>query len=663
MKRLMVRWPAATVRIHLRWLHHQQQRWKPTARWDGDADGQHAALLQAIGEIEPSAEEQSQAWSEAFVQGDSGKRHFLQNDNTDNHATATADWDGDADGQHAALLQAIGKIEPSAEEQPQAWPEAFVQGDSGKRHFLQNDNTDNHAAASADWDGDADGQHAALLQAIGEIEPSAEEQPQAWSEAFVEVDRGKRHFLQIDNTDNHATATADWDGDADGQHAALLQAIGEIEPSAEEQPQAWSEAFVQGDSRKRHFLQIDNTDNHATAMADWDGDADGQHTALLQAIGEIEPSAEEQSQAWFEAFVQGDSRKRHFLQNDNTVNHATATADWDGDADGQHAALLQAIDEIEPSAEEQSQAWSEAFVQGDSGKRHFLQNDKTDNHAAATADWDGDADGQHAALLQAIGEIEPSAEEQSQAWSEAFVQGDSGKRHFLQNDNTDNHATATADWDGDADGQHAALLQAIGEIEPSAEEQSQAWSEAFVQGDSGKRHFLQNDKTDNHATATADWDGDADGQHAALLQAIGEIEPSAAEQSQAWSEAFVEVDSGKRHFLQNDNTDNHASATADWDGDADGQHAALLQALGEIEPSAEEQSQAWSEAFVEVDSRKRHFLQIDNTDNHATAMADWDGDADGQHAALLQAIGEIEPSAEEQWQAWSEALFAVGNAE
>ena len=78
-----------------------------------------------------------------------------------------------------------------------------------------------------------------------------------------------------------------------------------------------------------------------------------------------------------------------------------------------------------------------------------------------------------------------------------------------------------------------------------------------------------------------------------------------------------------------------------WGGDSDGQHAALLQAIGEIEPDAEEQSQAWSQAVFPVDGGQSSMVFKNDTQPHSAVMADWGGDSDGQHAALLRAIGEI----------------------
>ena len=216
--------------------------------------------------------------------------------------------------------------------------------------------------------------------------------------------------------------------------------------------------------------------------------------------------------------------------------------------------------------------------------------------SAVTADWGGDSDGQHAALLQAIGEIEPDAEEQSQAWSQAVFPVDGGQSSMVFKNDTQPLSGVTADWGGDSDGQHAALLQAIGEIEPDSEEQSQAWSQAIFPVDGGQSRMVFKNDTQPHSVVMADWGGDSDGQHAALLQAIGEIEPDAEEQSQAWSQAVFPVDGGQSSMVFKNDTQPLSAVTADWGGDSDGQHAALLQAIGEIEPDAEEQSQAWSQA-------------------------------------------------------------------
>ena len=156
----------------------------------------------------------------------------------------------------------------------------------------------------------------------------------------------------------------------------------------------------------------------------------------------------------------------------------------------------------------------------------------------------------------------------------------------------------------------------------------------------------------------ADWGGDSDGQHAALLQAIGEIEPDAEEQSQAWSQAVLPVDGGQNSMVFKNDTQPLSAVTADWGGDSDGQHAALLQAIGEIEPDAEEQSQAWSQAIFPVDGEQSLMVFKNDTQPLSAVTADWGGDSDGQHAALLQAIGEIEPDAEEQSQGMVSGRFS-----
>ena len=630
-----------------------------TADWGGDSDGQHAALLQAIGEIEPDAEEQSQAWSQAVFPVDGGQSSMVFKNDTQPHSAVMADWGGDSDGQHAALLQAIGEIEPDAEEQSQAWSQAIFPVDGGQSSMVFKNDTQPHSAVMADWGGDSDGQHAALLQAIGEIEPDAEEQSQAWSQAIFPVDGGQSRMVFKNDTQPDSAVTADWGGDSDGQHAALLQAIGEIEPDAEEQSQAWSQAIFPVDGGQSSMVFKNDTQPHSAVMADWGGDSDDQHAALLQAIGEIEPDAEEQSQAWSQAIFPVDGGQSSMVLKNDTQPHSAVMADWGGDSDGQHAALLQAIGEIEPDAEEQSQAWSQAIFPVDGGQSRMVFKNDTQPHSAVTADWGGDSDGQHAALLQAIGEIEPDAEEQSQAWSQAIFPVDGGQSSMVFKNDTQPHSAVTADWGGDSDGQHAALLQAIGEIEPDAEEQSQAWSQAIFPVDGGQSSMVFKNDTQPHSAVMADWGGDSDGQHAALLQAIGEIEPDAEEQSQAWSQAIFPVDGGQSSMVFKNDTQPHSVVTADWGGDSDGQHAALLQAIGEIEPDAEEQSQAWSQAIFPVDGGQSSMVFKNDTQPHSAVMADWGGDSDGQHAALLQAIGEIEPDAEEQSQAWSQAVFPV----
>ena len=367
------------------------------------------------------------------------------------------------------------------------------------------------------------------------------------------------------------SATADWGGDSDGQHAALLQAIGEIEPDAEEQSQAWSQAVFPVDGGQSSMVFKNDTQPHSAVMADWGGDSDGQHAALLRAIGEIEPDAEEQSQAWSQAVFPVDGGQSSMVFKNDTQPHSAVTADWGGDSDGQHAALLQAIGEIEPDTEEQSQAWSQAIFPVDGGQSSMVFKNDTQPHSAVMADWGGDSDGQHAALLQAIGEIEPDTEEQSQAWSQAIFPVDGGQSSMVFKNDTQPHSAVTADWDGDSDGQHAALLQAIGEIEPDAEEQSQAWSQAIFPVDGGQSSMVFKNDTQPHSAVMADWGGDSDGQHAALLQAIGEIEPDTEEQSQAWSQAIFPVDGGQSRMVFKNDTQPHSAVTADWGGDSDGQ--------------------------------------------------------------------------------------------
>ena len=679
--------------------------------WNGNADNQHAALLQAIGEMEPEAipeaVEQSKAWSPAILPADDRTDKVVFNHHTRfQSAAAIADWHGNADSQHAALLQAIGEMEPEAipeaVEQSKAWSPAILPADDRTDKVVFNHHTHfQSAAAIADWHGNADNQHAALLQAIGEMEPEAipeaVEQSKAWSPAILPAD--DRTDKVVFNHHTHfqsAAAIADWHGNADSQHAALLQAIGEMEPEAipeaVEQSKAWSPAILPADDRTDKVVFNHHTHfQSAAAIADWHGNADSQHAALLQAIGEMEPEAipeaVEQSKAWSPAILPADDRTDKVVFNHHThFQSAAAIADWHGNADSQHAALLQAIGEMEPEAipeaVEQSKAWSPAILPADDRTDKVVFNHHTHfQSAAAIADWHGNADSQHAALLQAIGEMEPEAipeaVEQSKAWSPAILPADDRTDKVVFNHHTHfQSAAAIADWHGNADSQHAALLQAIGEMEPEAipeaVEQSKAWSPAILPADDRTDKVVFNHHTHfQSAAAIADWHGNADSQHAALLQAIGEMEPEAipeaVEQSKAWSPAILPADDRTDKVVFNHHTHfQSAAAIADWHGNADNQHAALLQAIGEMEPEAipeaVEQSKAWSPAILPADDRTDKVVFNHHTHfQSAAAIADWHGNADNQHAAFLQAIGEMEPEAipeaVEQSKAWSPAIL------
>ena len=88
-----------------------------------------------------------------------------------------------------------------------------------------------------------------------------------------------------------ATGGNYWNGHTERQHAALLKAIGEMEPEAipeaVEHSKAWSPAILPADDRTNKVVFNQQTHFHsAAAIADWHGNADDQHTALLQAIGE-----------------------------------------------------------------------------------------------------------------------------------------------------------------------------------------------------------------------------------------------------------------------------------------------------------------------------------------------------------------------------------------
>ena len=543
---------------------------------------------------------------------------------------------------------------------------------SGRRKF--------GATGGIYWNGHADNQHAALLQAIGEMEPEAipeaVEQSKAWSPAILPADdrTGKvvfNHHTQFQS----AAAIADWHGNADSQHAALLQAIGEMEPEAiseaVEQSKAWSPAILPADDRTDKVVFKHHTHfQSAAAIADWHGNADSQHAALLQAIGEMEPEAipeaVEQSKAWSPAILPADDRTDKVVFKHHThFQSAAAIADWHGNADNQHAALLQAIGEMEPEAipeaVEQSKAWSPAILPADDRTDKVVFNHHTHfQSAAAIADWHGNADSQHAALLQAIGEMEPEAipeaVEQSKAWSPAILPADDRTDKVVFNHHTHfQSAVAIADWHGNADNQHAAFRQAIGEMEPEAipeaVEQSKAWSPAILPADDRTDKVVFNHHTQfQSAVAIADWHGNADSQHAALLQAIGEMEPEAipeaVEQSKAWSPAILPADDRTDKVVFKHHTHfQSAAAIADWHGNADNQHAALLQAIGEMEPEAipeaVEQSKAWSPAILPADDRTDKVVFKHHTHfQSAAAIADWHGNADNQHAALLQAIGE-----------------------
>ena len=611
--------------------------------WRGDADSKHAALLQAIGEVEPENVD-SRTWSAAILPEEhvTGS-HVAENIKAVHTDTTCPDWRGDADSKHAALLQAIGEVEPENVDS-RTWsaailPEEHVTGS----HVAENIKAVHTDTTCPDWRGDADSKHAALLQAIGEVEPENVDS-RTWSAAILPEEHVTgSHVAENIKAVHTDTTCPDWRGDADSKHAALLQAIGEVEPENVDS-RTWSAAILPEEhvtgSHVAENIKAVHTD---TTCPDWRGDADSKHAALLQAIGEVEPENVD-SRTWSAAILPEEHvTGSHVAENIKAVHTDTTCPDWRGDADSRHAALLQAIGEVEPENVD-SRTWSAAILPEEhvTGS-HVAENIKAVHTDTACPDWRGDADSRHAALLQAIGEVEPENVD-SRTWSAAILPEEhvTGS-HVADNIKAVHKTTACPDWRGDADSRHAALLQAIGEVEPEIVD-SRTWSAAILPEEhvTGS-HVAENIKAVHTDTTCPDWRGNADSRHAALLQAIGEVEPENVD-SRTWSAAILpEEHVTGSHVAENIKAVHTDTACPDWRGDADSRHAALLQAIGEVEPENVD-SRTWSAAILpEEHVTGSHVADNIKAVRKDTACPDWRGDADSRHAALLQAIGEVEP--------------------
>ena len=600
--------------------------------WDGDADSRHRALLQSLGEEE--VDEGDLTLSTLAQPSPASTASALTSIGSDFTALAShADWDGDVDSRHRALLQALGEEEvdegdltPSTLAQPSPASTASAVTSIG---------TDFTALAShADWDGDADSRHRALLKALGE----------------EEVDEGDLTLSTLAQTSPASTASAatsigsdfaalashaDWDGDTDSRHRALLQALGEEEVDGGDLTLS-TLAQPSPASTASEVTSIGSDFTALASHADWDGDADSRHRALLQALGEEEVD-------------EGDLTLSTLAQPSPASTASAATsigsdftalashADWDGDADSRHRALLQALGEEEVDGGDFT--LSTLAQPSPASTASVVTSIGSDFTALAShADWDGDADSRHRALLQVLGEEE--VDEGDLTLSTLAQPSPASTASAATSIGSDFTALAShADWDGDADSRHRALLQALGEEEVDGGDLT--LSTLAQPSPASTASVVTSIGSDFTALAShADWDGDADSRHRALLQALGEEEVdegdltlSTLAQPSPASTASVVTSIGSDFTA--------LASHADWDGDADSRHRALLQALGEEE--VDEGDLTLSTLAQPSPASTASAVTSIGTDFTALAShADWDGDADSRHRALLQALGEEE---------------------
>ena len=620
--------------------------------WTGDADSRHAALMQAIGEVEPE-DINEQAWSTRIfpVEGNRNNNPAASSDAVQN-GTICPDWTGDADSRHAALMQAIGEVEPE-DINEQAWSTRIFPVEGNRNNLAASSDAVQNGTICPDWTGDANSRHAALMQAIGEVEPE-DINEQAWSTRIFPVEDNRNNLAASSDAVQNGTICPDWTGDADSRHAALMQAIGEVEPE-DINEQAWSTRIFPVEGNRNNLAASSDAVQNGTICPDWTGDADSRHEALMQAIGEVEPE-DINEQAWSTRIfpVEG-NRNNNPAAGSDAVQNGIICPDWTGDADSRHAApLMQAIGEVEPE-DINEQAWSIRIFPVEGNRNNLAASSDAVQNGTICPDWTGDADSRHAALMQAIGEVEPE-DINEQAWSTRIfpVEGNRNNNPAASSDAVQN-GTICPDWTGDADSRHAALMQAIGEVEPE-DINEQAWSTRIFPVEGNRNNLAASSDAVQNGTICPDWTGDADSRHAALMQAIGEVEPEDINE-QAWSTRIFPVEGNRNNLAASSDAVQNGTICPDWTGDADSRHAALMQAIGEVEPE-DINEQAWSTRIFPVEGNRNNLAASSDAVQNGTICPDWTGDADSRHAALMQAIGEVEPEDINE-QAWSTRIFPV----
>ena len=496
---------------------------------------------------------------------------------------------------------------------------------------------------SADWNSDADSQHRALLKALGEVEVDEDDDV---STATFALPSPSAAASTVQSTTGSCYASspmsADWNGDADSQHRALLKALGEVEVDDDDDVSTATFALPSS-SAAASTVQSTTGSYYASSpmSADWNGDADSQHRALLKALGEVEVDDVDVSTATF-ALPSPSAAA-------STVQSMTGplSADWNSDADSQHRALLKALGEVEVD-EDDDVSTATFALPSPSAAASTVQSTTGSYYASSPmgADWNGDADSQHRALLKALGEVEVD-EDDDVSTATFALPSPSAAASTLQSTTGSYHASSpmSADWNGDADSQHRALLKALGEVEVD-EDDDVSTATFALPSPSAAASTVQSTTGSYYASSpmSADWNGDADSQHRALLKALGEVEVDEDDDVSTATFALPSP-SAAASTVQSTTGSYYASSpmSADWNGDADSQHRALLKALGEVEVDEDDDV---STATFALPSPSAAASTVQSTTGSYYASspmsADWNGDADSQHRALLKALGEVE---------------------
>ena len=626
--------------------------WHVSADWKGDANSKHEALLQALGEVEPEEVDGAQTWSAAVLPV-SRSLESAEGSFCNSRRHMSADWNGDTNSKHEALLQALGEVEPEEVDEAQTWSAAVLPV-SRSLESAEGSFSNSRRHMSADWNGDANSKHEALLQALGEVEPEEVDEAQTWSAAVLPVSRSLESAEgSFCNSRRHMRA--DWNGDTNSKHEALLQALGEVEPEEVDEAQTWSAAVLPA-SRSLESAVGSFCNSRRHTSADWNGDANSKHEALLQALGEVEPEEVDEAQTW-SAAVLPVSRSLESAEGSFCNSRRHMSADWNGDANSKHEALLQALGEVEPEEVDEAQTWSAAVLPA-SRSLESAEGSFCSSRRHMSADWNGDANSKHEALLQALGEVEPEEVDEAQTWSPAVLPV-SRSLESAEGSFCNSRRHMRADWNGDTNSKHEALLQALGEVEPEEVDEAQTWSAAVLPV-SRSLESAEGSFCNSRRHMSADWNGDANSKHEALLQALGEVEPEEVDEAQTWSAAVLPVSSSLKSADGSfRNSRRHMSA--DWNGDANSKHEAVLQALGEVEPEEVDEAQTWSAAVLPA-SRSLESAEGSFCNSRRHMSADWNGDAKSRHEALLQALGEVEPQEVDEAQTWSAAVLPVSRS-
>ena len=607
-----------------------------------DADGQNAALLNALGEVDVDEEDVSvslASWSTAASSAFPGKAAA---NSSSGGLAMHGDWNGDADSRHAALLNALGEVEVDEEDVSVSLASWSTAASSAFPGEAAANSSSGGPAMHGDWNGDVDSRHAALLNALGEVEVDEEDVSVSLASWSTAASSAFPVEAAANSSSGGPAMHVDWNGDVDSRHAALLNALGEVDVDEEDVSVSLASWSTAASSAFPGEAAANSSSGGPAMHGDWNGDVDSRHAALLNALGEVEVDEEDVSVSLASWSTAASSAFPGEAAANSSSGGPAMHGDWNGDVDSRHAALLNALGEVEVDEEDVSvslASWSTAASSAFPGKAAA---NSSSGGPAMHGDWNGDVDSRHAALLNALGEVEVDEEDVSVSLASWSTAASSAFPVEAAANSSSGGPAMHGDWNGDVDSRHAALLNALGEVEVDEEDVSVSWASWSTAASSAFPGEAAANRSSGGPAMHGEWNGDVDSRHAALLNALGEVEVDEEDVSvslASWSTAASSAFPGEAAA---NSSSGGPAMHVDWNGDVDSRHAALLNALGEVDVDEEDVSvslASWSTAASSA---------FPNSSSGGPAMhGDWNGDVDSRHAALLNALGEVEVDEED----------------